>query len=227
MKALLSLFSSSGMYSPDKEHDYYRGSRADRSAIDYRHLDQYVEGSIGLNFFRGKSVLDVGAGEGVYSAWIADRGGASRVVGLELTEHRIRRDYERELSNLTFVCGNIFDEVPELASDLFDVVFLNLVLHHLRFDLERAVRVLSKYLLPGGMLVAFEPNTYSPFAVIAHVLHDRTANEGFLSPRRVSTVLSAKGFTHIKTGYFWRDRKWAKSPVLASSFWIMAQRGEE
>jgi SAM-dependent methyltransferase len=186
-----------------------------------------VENSLGLDFFRGKSVLDVGAGEGIYSAWIADRGGATRVVGLELTEHRIRRDYERFLPNLTFVCGDVFGNVTELENEQFDVVFLNLVLQHLRLDLDCAVRMMRKYLRQGGNLVAFEPNTYSPFAVIAHLLHDRSSNEGFLSPRRASAALSAAGFADIKTGYFWRDRTWAKNPVLASSFWITAENGLE
>jgi hypothetical protein len=87
--------------------------------------------------------------------------------------------------------------------------------------------MMRKYLRQGGNLAAFEPNTYSPFAVIAHLLHDRSSNEGFLSPRRASAALSAAGFTEIKTGYFWRGRRWAKNPVLASSFWITAEKGLE
>jgi len=187
-------------------------------------LIRYVESSNGRDFFRGKSVLDVGAGEGVYSPWIADRGGAKHVVGLELTEHRIRREYK--LKNLRFVCGDISSAVPGLDTERFDVV-VNLVLHHFRFDLDRATRIMRRYLRAGGTLVAFEPNTYSPFAIIAHLLHDYSANEGFLSPRRAAAALSSTGFTHIKTGDFWRDRKRAKNPLLASSFLIAARKGVE
>jgi len=224
MKKFLSLFSSRGVYSVEKENEYYRGGKADRSAIDYRHLDKYVDGSIGLDFFQGKSVLDVGAGEGVYSAWIADRGAAKRVIGLELTEHRIRREYEEKLANLKFVCGDIFNIGDSLGTEQFDVVFLNLVLHHLRFDLIRAIQTMGEHLRTGGILVAFEPNFYSPFSLVAHMLHERSANEGFLSPHRAAAALSSAGFSNIKTGYFWRDRPWAKNPILASSIWIIAQK---
>jgi SAM-dependent methyltransferase len=225
VKNFLSLFSSRGVYSVDKEHEYYREDNVDKSAIDYRHLDKYVDGSIGLDFFRGKSVLDVGAGEGVYSAWIADRGGAKRVVGLELTEHRIRRGYEQKLANLKFVCGDIFNIGSGLSNEQFDVVFINLVLHHLRFDLDRAIQIMGEHLRPGGEFVAFEPNSYSPVAVITHILHERSANEGFLLPCRVKAALSSAGFSEITIGYFWRDRQLAKNPILASSFWILAPKG--
>ncbi len=178
MKTFSNLFSSKDAYSIEKENEYYQKSKVDTSAVDYRHLDMYIDGSLGLDFFCAKSVLDVGAGEGVYSAWIADRGGAKRVVGLELIEHRIRREYEQKLQNLKFVCGDIFNSDFGKGDEQFDVVFMNLVLHHLRFDLDRAIQILAKYLRPGGVFAALEPNCYSPVAVIAHILHARSANEG-------------------------------------------------
>jgi 2-polyprenyl-3-methyl-5-hydroxy-6-metoxy-1,4-benzoquinol methylase len=224
INGIRTLFSKKRPYSIDEEVAYYSNSPEDRSAIPYDHLDQYLVGSVGRNVFDGKVVLDLGCGEGVYSAWIADRGKAAKVVGLELTEHRIRREYEARLANLTFVCGNIFE--CNLRGERFDVAFMNLVLHHLRCSLPEALRAIRNRLKPGGMFVAIEPNVYSPMALIAHLMHDRSANEGFLSPRRITKVLSAEGFGDVSHGYFWRSRMWAKNPILASSFWIIARAGE-
>ena len=208
-------------YSVDSERRYYDGAAEDRRVLPYEQLDQYLRGSVGLDAFRGKRVLDIGAGEGVYSAWIADCGGAAEVLGIELIEHRIRRDYERALPNLRFASGNVFE--LQLA-ERYDVVFMNLVLHHLRFRLAEALAIVRRALVPGGEFIAFEPNPYAPASALAHWLHERSANEGFLTSRRTAKALEAEGFGNIRFGYFWRDRRWARHPLLASSFWIRATR---
>jgi SAM-dependent methyltransferase len=211
-------------YSEEAERRYYEDSVEDRKAVPYRHLDSYISGSVGLEFFRGKKVMDIGAGEGVYSAWIADHahGGASSVVGIELTEHRIRREYEQLLPNLSLVAGNIFHLEP--VKDGSDVVFMNLVLHHLRFRLDDTLAFVFGSLKSGGKFFAIEPNVYSPAALIAHMIHNRSANEGFLSPRRIRRSMERQGFRDVRIGYFWRNRWWAKNPLLASCFWIVGTR---
>jgi len=210
-------------YSVESERRYYSSSLEDRSAVPYTHLDQYLRGSVGMDAFRGKRVLDIGAGEGVYSAWIADRGGARQVLGVELAEHRIRRDYERALPNLSFVSGNIF----ELSvGGEFDVVFMNLVLHHLRHRLPDVFSIVRRALVPQGVFIAFEPNVYSPLAALVHFIHDRSANEGFLSSRRVAAELRRAEFGDVRIGYFWRNRTWAKNPLLATAFWVRAVKTE-
>lgn len=211
-------------YSVDAERRYYQQSQEDRTALPYEHLDAHMIGSVGIDFFRRKRVLDIGAGEGVYSAWIADRGRASKVIGIELTEHRIRWDYEKLLPNCRFLGGDIFDIEPR--TEEFDVVFMNLVLHHLRFRLDETLRFVFRSLKPTGQFLAFEPNIYSPAVAIAHLIHDRSANEGFLSPRRIRVAMGKQGFQGVRIGYFWRDRWWAKNPFLASSFWIIGTKGK-
>lgn len=217
-----SLLKRRGTYSVEAERAYYARAKVDRAAVPYAHLDAYMRGSVGENFFRGKSVLDVGCGEGVYSAWIADRGGAKDVLGIELTEHRIRWDYQDAIKNLRFDVGNFLEH--DFGGRQFDVVFFNLVLHHLRFEISRVGMSLGKLVAPGGRVLAFEPNVYSPMAVIAHMLHSRSANEGFLSPRAVAKAFGVGGLEHVSIGYFWRDRSWARNRLLASSFWVTAER---
>lgn len=212
---------TTGHYSIAKELEYYAGSVCDRTALPYDHLTPYFKGAGGTNFFVGKKVLDLGCGEGIYSAWIADVGKAQSVVGVELTNHRIRTGYALQTRNLQFLCGDLF-KVP-VQHYSFDVVFMNLVLHHVRFGLSEVINSIRSCLRPGGSFLAFEPNVYSPLAVAAHIYHDRSANEGFLSPRTIRTELLKAGFTKVDHGFFWRNRRWAKNPFLGSSFWISAE----
>ena len=211
-------------YSAELERRYYSTSLNDRTAISYSHLDPYLVGSVGLDFFRAQSVLDIGAGEGIYSAWIADpaHGAASRVLGIELTEHRIRRDYEERLPNLRFVSGDIFEMEPQPED--FDVIFMNLVLHHLRFRLDDVLEYVRTSLKPNGKFLAFEPNCFNPAALIVHTVRGHSANEGFMSPRHVKQKLRDHYFNDVDVGYFWRDRWWAKNPLVASSFWIQGRK---
>jgi len=219
---LKDVLKTSGSYSSVKERSYYAKARRDTSPAPYHHLDAYLAGSVGVSFFRAKSVLDLGCGEGVYSAWIADRGGASKVLGVDLIEHRIRWEYERALPNLKFLEADILQH--DFRGRQFDVVFMNLVLHHLRFALGDVARVIGGVLKPGGSFLAFEPNVYSPMTLLAHLIHDRSANEGFLTPHRIRTHLEEVGLRDVAVGYFWRNRAWAKNPLLGSCFWIRASK---
>lgn len=210
-------------YSLEKERSFFDQAKSDRRAVPYEHLTKYIDGSVGREFFAGKRVLNLGSGEGVYSAWIADIGGAKEVVGVELTEHRIRRDYEKQLSNLMFIAGDFFHLFEYgVNRKAFDIVFMNLVLHHLRYNLEDIAGVIRDGLVEGGVFLAFEPNIYSPISVLAHLRSNKSPNEGFLSPQRIRKVFSSLGFGNTHFGYFWRDRKWARNPFFASTFWFSA-----
>ena len=208
-------------YSVEKELHYYRNSPTDRRAIPYDNLTAYVRGSFGEDFVRGKSVLDLGCGEGTYAAWMADIGGASDVLGIELTENRLRTDYLAKLPNLKLVAGDIFAFVPPRQ---FDVVFMNLVLHHLRFRLADVVDLIYSSLCPGGRFVAIEPNFCSPVALLLHAKGAHSENEGFISPWRISSAFGARGFEKTEYGFFWRDRPWAKNAFLASCIWFSASK---
>lgn len=215
---------SDDKFSEDAERAYYSKAGEDRRALPYSFLDAYIAGSVGRDFFRNKRVLDIGSGEGVYSAWIADPkcGRATSVVGIELTEHRIRRDYEKLLPNLSFLSENVLNISPIVNG--YDIVFMNLVLHHLRFCLDDVIDFIYRSIPSGGQFFAMEPNTYSPVALLLHMIHNKSANEGFLAPWRVRKTLEKRGFKKVEIGYCWRDRYWAQNPVLASCFYVVATK---
>ncbi len=209
-------------YSIDAERTYYGKAETDRRALPYGWLSSYVTPNLGNGLFRGRDVLDLGAGEGVYAAYLADVANARTVVAFDLTPHRMRTDYRKTIPNLHFVSGDLF-RLP-FPDGSFDVVFMNLVLHHIRFNLRDALLGVRDVMRSGGQLVAIEPNVYNPAASFLHWWHERSANEGFLSRRRVSRVLADLGFVDLTSGFFWKDRKWARNPLLGSCFWISARK---
>ena len=209
-------------YSIEAERLYYRQSRTERHVRPYKALAVQIQSSFGAGRFAGFDVLDVGAGEGEYSAYLADIGKARHVVALDLTPHRMRTDYMDSLGNLHFVAGDLFN-LP-FPPDCFDVIFLHLVLHHLKTNLREALLSISTVLRPHGTVFAIEPNFYNPAVLLRHWWHNRSQNEGVLRPCTVKKTLQSIGFRNVQVGYFWRSRSWARNPLLGSGFYLHAAK---
>jgi 2-polyprenyl-3-methyl-5-hydroxy-6-metoxy-1,4-benzoquinol methylase len=95
----------------------------------------------------GQRVLDFGASWG-YGTWQLSEAGF-QVTGFEVSERRAR--YAREIVGLDVV------DAPEDVRGLFDIVFACHVLEHVPRPSE-VVQWLSKFLKPGGLLIAITPN---------------------------------------------------------------------
>ena len=72
--------------------------------------------------------------------------------------------------------------------------------------------------------MAIEPNFCSPAALLLHMKAAHSDNEGFISPWRIRRAFKARGFDRTDYGFFWRDRSWARNPVLASCIWFRATK---
>lgn len=120
-----------------------------------------ISAAMGAAFdFRGKSVIDLGCGDGTYTLELA-AAGASKVVGLEPAPAAIARAQARAdslgLSIFTFRTGNIYDLEADLKGR-FDIAILRGVLHHLP-EPEQAV-ALAFTAAPTVMII--EPNGCNP-----------------------------------------------------------------
>jgi SAM-dependent methyltransferase len=111
-----------------------------------------------LDRLAGDSVLDVGAGTGVY-AYYASRASSRRVVALDIDRARIedikyvvKRIGRRGLST---VCGDE-KRLADLPKDEFSFVLAIEVLTYLP-DLQGALRSLNACMRPGGAIVAHVP----------------------------------------------------------------------
>jgi len=109
-----------------------------------------IQGHLDL---RGKTVLDVGCGNGYYG-WRMLGAGAQRVLGVDPTlryvmQYAAMRHYIGDRGN--YVLPLKFEQLPE-HSAAFDVAFSMGVLYHRRDPLEH-LRRLYGHIKPGGLLV--------------------------------------------------------------------------
>ncbi|MEL6438982.1 MAG: methyltransferase domain-containing protein [Cyanobacteria bacterium J06621_8] len=105
----------------------------------------------------GMSVLDIGCGPGSITRGIAARVVPDgKVIGVDINHSLIEEaghNY-RHISNLTFETGNIYN-LP--FSQQFDLVIAARILHWLDRPCE-ALEMIKRYLKPGGIVIAYEPN---------------------------------------------------------------------
>lgn len=115
---------------------------------------------------RGRSVLDLGCGQGVLSARMA-RAGAARVLGVDLSRKAIasaRHHLEHSHPDLAPVLSYVAADVATLPDDeAVDIIVSKDTFEHVE-DLDGLLRELHRLLVPGGRLYAgFSPLYYSPF----------------------------------------------------------------
>jgi len=137
--------------------------------------------------FRGKSVIDLGCGDGTYTVDLA-LAGAAKVVGVEPAAAAVARAQKLadslNLSSCVFRVGSIYDlKLRDDVKDIFDVAILRGVLHHLP-DPQKAV-ALAVALAPVVMIV--EPNGLNPVVKMLErfsAYHLRHEEQSFL-PRTI------------------------------------------
>jgi 2-polyprenyl-3-methyl-5-hydroxy-6-metoxy-1,4-benzoquinol methylase len=113
---------------------------------------------------REKRVLDFGSGAGFLASYLATEGGASSVVGAEISRS------EREVSN--FLADEVFgatnlnfvENVDNFPSCSFDVIVLANVVTHIDPCIPVLVR-LAELLTPGGLVFIEDNNNLQSFLV--------------------------------------------------------------
>ena len=158
----------------------------------------------------GPTVLCPGSGKGgifrfesgpLFDGWT--------VVGFDI-------EHDKLLQAIVPVCRGDIETTPFL-SESADIVFFDLVLHHLivpRPLLETAIAEAFRCLKPGGLLIAFEPNLWNPVGAsielarrVGIVTRIRGQDDDVpLSPRYLRRVLEQHGrFVAIEPVTFnWR-----------------------
>ncbi len=138
---------------------------------------------------RGLDVLDVGSGQGIDAYEYASRG--ARVVGIDLTPRHVElADLHLAASGLTarFVQGDA--ETMPFASDSYDIVSSNGVLHHTP-DIKAALRECRRVLRPGGTFTVVLYNRLSFHYWITQVLGQGVLRGELFRSGSMSGVLSA------------------------------------
>jgi SAM-dependent methyltransferase len=148
----------------------YQGYGRQRIEIDAEVRQWFVGRLADLRRFSmpPSRVLDVGCSTGTFVAMLAEAG--YRAEGLEIDEFSVEH---ARASGLEVREGDL--ENAALEPNRYDVVVMSHTLEHLPNPCA-AIRVISRILAPGGVLLVYVPNFRS---LAARVLRN---NWGFLSP---------------------------------------------
>jgi|PlaIllAssembly_1097288.scaffolds.fasta_scaffold62147_2 2-polyprenyl-3-methyl-5-hydroxy-6-metoxy-1,4-benzoquinol methylase len=146
--------------------------------------------------FTGKTVLDLGGGDGAYTLEFPSLG-VKAVVGVDPAGVAIEaaNAKARKLgldATVKFEVGNIYALERYLASNRFDCIVLRGVLHHLP-DPARAIAGLAAF---RGTIVVLEPNGNNPVLKLIekyshyHIKHE----ERSFTPALIRSWLTSAGF---------------------------------
>lgn len=115
---------------------------------------------------KGKKILDMGCGEGVWAFKFAEETNPSNVFGSDFDKEQIEAIKGMTEEQRAGIPADNFITSPGEAlafeDNTFDIVFHNEVLEHVQDDkktIEECLRVLK----PGGLMIFFTPNTLWPF----------------------------------------------------------------
>jgi SAM-dependent methyltransferase len=107
---------------------------------------------------RGKTLLDVGCGDGLNAVMLAKIG--ANVTGIDVSPKAVelarRRGEVNGVSDrLSLMAAPL--ETADLPADTFDLVWADGILHHVLHDLELVLDRLTRWVKPEGLLVFAEP----------------------------------------------------------------------
>lgn len=153
----------------------------------------------------GRTVLDVGAYDGLYS-FIAERKGANRVVAIDRPEFDSRgiQFARRVLESSIIPIGVRIEEY--FGPPTYDVVFCFGVLYHLKRGPMLALENIFRVMVPRGLLIvetallpSAGPDATAPMMWFCEGEHDGDSTNWWYPNRAcVESMLRATGFSQIK-----------------------------
>jgi SAM-dependent methyltransferase len=117
-----------------------------------------------LGSVQGKSILDVGCGDGINAMNFALLG--ANVTGIDVSPKAIELAKRRAAVNgvpdkTKFVCAPL--ENADLRAHSFDIIWCDAVMHHVIPDLDNVMRRLIQWAKPGAVLMFAEPVNLAPW----------------------------------------------------------------
>lgn len=116
--------------------------------------------SANLTSGAGKTLLDIGCGNGDFAEFAAGRGFS--VTGIDIDQSSLKIARSRNLPNTNFLHSNLSDFIAKGQAQ-FDIVSMFEVFEHLDNPYE-TIQMIQKVLKPGGLFIGTLPNEHRYFA---------------------------------------------------------------
>lgn len=153
-----------------------------------------------IGSLKGKRVLDVGAGFGEASVWMALRG--AEVTMLDVSDgmlQRARQEAEKRGVCVQTVQGQA--EAMPFPEGTFDVVYGANVLHHC--ELDTVAGEVARILKPGGKAAFIEPLAHNPVINVYRRMAAPFRTPGEQPLRLCDLAVFHRFFAHVERRFFW------------------------
>lgn len=122
----------------------------------------------------GKTVIDVGCGDGRLARLMADDGGAASVTGVECSARQLAKAAALPPHDRVRVIEGVAEALPLPDASAEAVVFFN-SLHHVPVEwMATAMAEAARVLVPGGLCYVGEPMAEGPFYDLCKPVDDET-----------------------------------------------------
>jgi 2-polyprenyl-3-methyl-5-hydroxy-6-metoxy-1,4-benzoquinol methylase len=193
---------------------HHRDEFAERLKIWHELLDTYS--------VPDGSSIDMGCGTGVFSLYLAEKGGS--VVGVDgaagMVAYCNKQREERGLTNVRFVEGRL-PAIDERHVPPADLVMSSSVVEYVD-DLESCFALFARLVKPGGVLILSMPNAFSVSRVYERVKYRLTGEPRiyrhilhFTSPGQLQRRLRSYGLSLLEARHYTHYTRAAK---LARAF---------
>lgn len=183
-------------FSYNLEKDFY-GRLRSCSSGSHLTLEPYLRSLVTRpgGIFGGKRVLEIGAGQALFSRMIEEQFGPKQMVALDLVPAQLTANREEnKTAGVLSVGGDCF-HLP-FRDKSFDVIFGSLILHRFR-ELEEVLKEIQRVLVYQGQYLGIEPSLLNPLHLLRQIFSDHSPNEFLLSGIRVSSAFTRVGF-HVQ-----------------------------
>lgn len=167
-------------------------------------------------------VLEIGCGDGATLALLKDLGVAEWVFGIDIFEKNIEAAKAAGVDRA--LKANVEDFEPDLPEGSMDVILCLDVLEHL-VDPWSVVRRLSKYVKPGGVLIASIPNAQNAKVVVPLTFFGQLEykDSGILDRTHLRFFTKRTAMSLVSTGGLVVDAcltTMEKHPILKAANWL-------
>ncbi len=195
------------MASIKDDRGYNQGFKPSKTlTIRTKRRTDYILSKIDLT--KENDILEIGCGLGDLSFNIAKKSLKNKVLGTDLCEPFIESaKMQFQLPNLVFKILD-FNKPDKLNDQKFDYIIGNGILHHLYYDLDKALINLKILLKENGKIIFLEPNLLNPYCYLIFNTTPFFRNLAKLEPTEkaftkhfITKKLKNSGFSKIEIEY--------------------------